>query len=98
VVTNPPEIEEPAQTTEEEMHVYPNPSSGAFTVVANFQQTEKSATMRIYNLAGRVLVERHYTDVNQIAEQISIPGAVNGVYVLTITKPSGTVRRKLMKL
>lgn len=68
--------------------VYPNPSSGFFSVRGNVR------LLTIYDLQGRLLLQKTF-ERGQIAENISLEGFPNGIYLLHLVNEQHT---KIVKL
>ena len=77
-----------AETVENHAQVYPNPSTGSFTVVC---ESMKEAS--VFSLDGR-LVRQIPTD----GSRCSIEGLNDGVYLLKIRTKDGNFVRKLVKM
>ena len=71
--------------------VYPNPSSGIFTVQSS---QSKILGLNIYNVLGEMVYQ---TTVNNMHKtEIAIPGIANGIYQIHIVTDQGTTNRKIM--
>jgi hypothetical protein len=65
------------------VHVYPNPSTGIFTIADGLLSAPiKKAT--VTDLSGRTILTSNET------ESINLSGAVNGIYLLTLERVDGT--------
>jgi hypothetical protein len=75
--------------------LYPNPTQGAFTleIDAQFAQT---ATWRVTDLAGRVVLERQF-DLQPGENQVRMSmQSAKGIYIGTLETEEGTVRRRFV--
>jgi hypothetical protein len=80
------------------LRVYPNPTSGRATV-GFVPQASGPVALRLYNAQGK-LVERLYEGHAQagVAQQHAVQGQAlkDGLYMIRLNTPSGTVSRKLV--
>lgn len=72
-----------------EMKVYPNPSSGYFTVATESCETDQQ--LRLYHPTGQVVREWRHTSVNQMVECSDLPA---GVYLLTLERAGGVMSKR----
>lgn len=73
-----------------EFSIYPNPATNQFTI--NFKEGDESFSIAIYSILGQKVFEKQNT-TNKIVE---IQNLSKGTYVVTITKDSKTLTRKLL--
>ena len=83
-----PDWDKVAETVESHAQVYPNPSSGSFTVVC-----EGMKEASVFSIDGRLVMQ-----IPTNGNRCSIEGLSDGVYLLKINTESGTVVRKIVKM
>lgn len=74
------------EVVHDEVAIYPNPSSGIFTI-----QTDNSFKVEIFNVAGKSVGKQTISGTTQI--QKSLPA---GVYFVKLTNENGTIVKKLI--
>jgi hypothetical protein len=77
-------VQNATATAATKMYNYPNPCSGATTVV--LPTTTETAIVKIVDLTGRILSDKTYTDVassNEIA--VGLENINRGIYILMVT-------------
>jgi len=80
-----------SEVSNSETTIYPNPTSGEFTVEGN---TEEETTISIYNLNGSLVAE---TITNEPATNFNADGALaSGIYIVKITNGTITTTEKLV--
>ncbi len=74
-----------------EAEVFPNPSSGRFTVKYSAMQPNEPFEISVFDLLGRrVFFERAFASAGTHVEKgIELPGLSNGVYFVSIAASSG---------
>lgn len=65
--------------------LFPNPSKGSFTI--DFSSIEDRVELHIFDLAGKMILNKSYKNVQQINEDIS--NQPNGSYLIQITTKDG---------
>jgi hypothetical protein len=72
--------------------VYPNPTSGAFTVEINGDETITNARVMIYSMMGKKIGEVQMGD--NAKKELSIAGQTSGIYLISVVKDdkAGTVK------
>jgi len=82
------------QTSNENYFIYPNPTTGSFTVL--FGKNDSNVQLSVYNLNGQKVFTKQIGDVS-IAQEvaISLPAMATGVYLLTL---SGSLQYKTYHL
>lgn len=86
-----PSRKELSEVSNSETTIYPNPTSGEFTVEGN---TEEETTISIYNLNGSLVAE---TITNEPATNFNADGALaSGIYIVKITNGTITTTEKLV--
>lgn len=72
------------------VNLYPNPTNGLLTVEA-----ETMTTIGIYNLVGQCLMEGVAKDGSA---QFDLNGLQNGVYLVKVSTPTGSIVEKVVKM
>ena len=84
--------EQLGQAHDEMLTLSPNPTSS--TLYVNFGSIDGATPIRIYNAQGH-LVLRTLTNGAQTA--IDVSALANGVYIVTVDDPHGTITQKFVK-
>lgn len=66
-------------------NIYPNPSTGIFTVETGVQKTEGKAMIDVYNVLGEKVYSRQYATLSPTVS-INLCNQPNGVYCVRITR------------
>ena len=75
--------------------VYPNPTSGVFTVTVHLQ-SQASVSLRLYSLVTNALLDtRVLNDILDANETYQLPLPA-GIYVLLLETPQGSEVRKVI--
>lgn len=72
----------PGATKESNILVYPNPTTGEFTV--RFEDVTKSATVRVLDIQGRVMEQRNVEPSQIPAANFNLSGKSAGVYLIEV--------------
>lgn len=84
---------------EEEMgltlDIFPNPSEGQFQVEMEFQRLT-SVSLMLYDLKGRVVVDKKLGQLSTHREMLDLSQAAKGIYLLRLETERGIVYRKLV--
>jgi len=84
--------------TPNDFHIYPNPSSGSFTISGTFHQPVKQLNFMITDLVGRQIFSREILNTgNSFNEQFNITNQLAGLYLLVIRADNQKIVRKLLK-
>ncbi len=82
----------------EDFLIYPNPTTGSFTVAGTFDHPVKSLNFIITDLVGRQLLSREIKiDGNFFNEQFSLSDQPVGLYLIIIDADNQRIVRKLLK-
>ncbi len=73
--------------------IYPNPSTGIFTI--DFMGTKTTAEIRLLNFHGKQLTEKRCK--NQLRQEIDIGHLPGGMYVIIIKTQSELITKKIIK-
>ncbi|MEE9408035.1 MAG: zinc-dependent metalloprotease family protein [Polaribacter sp.] len=77
-------------------NLYPNPTSGAFTLNLEAQDTNK-VTVQLYDVRGRLVDKKDFLNINtNFSEKIFFKKASAGLYLLKVTNGSKQTTRKLI--
>lgn len=74
----------------QQVTIFPNPSSGAFTLTAPFTAYQ----LEITDLTGKIILQQKATTKQTL---INLPDAAKGIYLLKISDGKSLVTRKLVK-
>ncbi|UPT66972.1 MAG: T9SS type A sorting domain-containing protein [Sphingobacteriales bacterium JAD_PAG50586_3] len=80
-----------------DIKLYPNPAYDKLIVGANGLKSALER-VRIYNLAGQVVMEVTNPSDTQQHLTIDLNSVSNGVYILEAVTPKGSIRKKFVKL
>jgi hypothetical protein len=89
-------------STQTDMTVYPNPTSGAFHIqVANSQQLLANSQIEIYNVLGEKVYSSHLTPAPSPSgegwgEVVNMSAAPNGIYFLQLKTNDGIASKKIV--
>ena len=84
--------------TPKDFHIYPNPSSGSFTISGTFHQPVKQLNFMITDLVGRQIYSREILHAgNSFNEQFNITNQPPGLYLVVIRADNQKIVRKLLK-
>ena len=76
--------------------VYPNPSSGLFTIdLSNANLT--NATIIVSDLQGRTIVSELVSSENELTHTVDLSSFESGVYIMTINSDYGIQTVRLLK-
>lgn len=79
----------------EGFQLYPNPNNGEFTM--KFNSSDENVTFHIFDLAGRVIHSKSYSDVSGFFdEDISLPNMATGIYLLRVENGSRFATQKIV--
>lgn len=93
-------IQEPAASVDDEslagFNLFPNPSSGNFQLQFNAASSD-SVELRVYDLAGRSVYVKDYTNVSGFFDQeVSLGNVAKGIYLLRVVNGGKLTTRKLI--
>ena len=75
----------------EELGIYPNPTTGVFTIHSEFSKIKE---VRVYNLLGCEILKQVQNDQSAT---IDISGVSKGIYFIEVNTEKGVVRKKVVK-
>ncbi len=78
-----------------EMTVSPNPSQGRFNISIDVNQNN-DAGLAIYDLTGRIILEKTISSTSNSPEQINLTGYPKGIYFVKAITDKGTVVKRLI--
>ncbi|MGP8215943.1 MAG: T9SS type A sorting domain-containing protein [Bacteroidia bacterium] len=77
--------------------VYPNPSSGIFTVTLSMAKGAEAVSLTVVNTLGQEInTETYYNVPNVFTRQLDLSSLAKGVYFLKLTSDNGTLYNKLV--
>jgi hypothetical protein len=76
--------------------VYPNPSSGSVHVEIYFKSRQDRIRLILYDLNGKAVYSKYYTNPFFIDESLNLPSLPGGLYNLVIETASGADSKKLV--
>jgi aminopeptidase N len=71
-----------------ELTVFPNPATKSFYVDGKLPDAKK-ATIVVYNVEGKALIERTFSGLNQFSEYIELDGIPQGTYLVKLLSETG---------
>jgi len=77
--------------------VFPNPSSGNFTIDMGIVKTEE-VMVSLYDLAGGVLLDGWSFQASGTMLQVDLSSLADGTYVILVELSTGRISERLMKL
>ena len=78
----------------ENIDVFPNPTSGELTILANFSSAEE-LQIQIFNVIGQPVVNQSFTGTN-LNLQLNLAEQAAGTYFLKMQSKNGMISRKLV--
>jgi hypothetical protein len=78
---------------ENNISIYPNPTSGRFTLQANSYQLIVNSQIEIYNVLGECIYRQISTSANQ---QINLSASPDGIYFMKIKNEQGVITKKII--
>lgn len=75
------------EIAESEIKIYPNPTTGLIKI----ETDQNFSTIKIFDVAGRLLLDRNFTN------EIEIGAFVSGIYFLELGGKDGIYRKKIIK-
>ena len=81
-----------------DVQVYPNPSTGTFTLEADFAQPQQLIQLEVRNLLGQLVLEKELWGGDQLQEKIDLAAFPNGNYFLSLKMQAGVVTKKVVKI
>lgn len=76
--------------------IYPNPTSGNLTIEAELSN-RTNATIYIFDLMGRLVDIRKYSNVDKLYEYLDIQGVSSGIYIVKILAGTDHKTYKIIK-
>ena len=77
-------------------NLYPNPSTGEFTLNLELINTEK-VSVQLFDIRGRLINEKNYFNTNaNFSEKINFNNTAKGLYLVKITNGNKQTTRKLV--
>ncbi|GGM82620.1 hypothetical protein GCM10010967_12850 [Dyadobacter beijingensis] len=87
-------VREEASETQEDLVVFPNPTSGEFEV--NFRLIEgKSGSLSVVNIEGKVFYQKNVKGAGWHKERINLKTANAGLYIVYLTSENGVRAKKI---
>jgi hypothetical protein len=76
--------------------VAPNPTNGLVNLNIELA-TEAAVQLRVYNLNGQLVHSAAYDKAKHFEPTLDLSPLANGMYILSLTTPQGTVNKKVVK-
>jgi PKD repeat protein len=76
--------------------IYPNPNNGNFTLEAELS-TRSNANVYIFDLMGRLISIRKYSDVEIVSQDVDIQSKSSGIYIIKIIAGTDHKTYKIIK-
>lgn len=80
------------QINQQNIYLYPNPSTGIFTI--DLGEMNKKVSVIIYNVVGKIISQKEYNNINK--PLIDISNQANGSYFVTIVTDNQTLTKKVI--
>ncbi|MEM6342446.1 MAG: PKD domain-containing protein [Bacteroidota bacterium] len=78
-----------------ELELFPNPNQGSFQVNLTLPKAHE-LDLSIYDLNGKIVLEKELGNVRQYQEQFDLPNLSEGIYFLKLNVDGNAVYRKLL--
>jgi hypothetical protein len=80
-------------TNTSDINIYPNPTSGLFNVELTLAASQ-NVTMKVFNVLGKVVVEKSFTNISSGIYSIDLSTEAAGLYFVEVASPiSKTVKK-----
>lgn len=94
---NTTEVEKNIIDISNKLEVYPNPSSGNFSLYAHFSEDIKKATIQVYNTLGALVYsEEIYSNSPKLVKKIYLPHLLSGNYIIKFRTDTREITTKLL--
>jgi hypothetical protein len=77
------------------VQVYPNPASGAFTVVVSLPAAQK-ITLLMKDLQGKTVFVRSLSGVSSFSERVSLVGVSPGLYIISLRSGENSTSKSVL--
>lgn len=84
------------QLAESQLEVFPNPADRDLRVDLELQQLSKVVQIQIVDVAGRILVNQPYEDIQQSSFQFDVSNLANGTYFLHARTEEGVKTKRFI--
>lgn len=74
--------------------VFPNPNDGRFTLRAD--GLDGPQKLRVLDMSGRVVLNEQWNTTTSTMRTIDLGDAANGIYVVTLSSPEGTLQQRIL--
>lgn len=84
----------------EEVSLYPNPTSGRFTIHAGAAAAMDKVTLQVTTITGQVLLQKSYAGIGaQFMEELDLGNAAKGIYFVALRSADGSraVRKLIVR-
>ena len=82
---SPSNLESLKKDKDTQLTIFPNPSSGLFTVTVSFKSEIDKATINIYDLSGKsIFSETVFSNSNKLVKKFNMANLLSGSYILDI--------------
>ena len=84
----------------QDVSLYPNPTSGKFTIVANASKQMNGVTVNVSSVTGQTLLNKTYNKVaNKFTEELNLGDVAKGVYFVELKTAAGdkTVQKLIVR-
>jgi len=76
--------------------VYPNPTSGEFSLKVQFDQVQSSVIIMVFSVAGEIIYENTLNDIISLEQQISLTDEARGLYMVKIYTENESISQKII--
>jgi hypothetical protein len=87
--------ENPLPVVEPEFRIYPNPTSGEFTLEIPDHQSDKTTNVEIHNMQGKKILDESYSLTGK--HHLSLAGKSAGIYLLKVVSENKSTVYKIIK-
>jgi hypothetical protein len=89
------QAEQPKETDQSLFRIYPNPTTGSFTLELASEPGKMPVKVKCYNLVGSLIMEENFYSGTK--HELSLAGQKPGIYLVRVIQDGDTGVRKMIK-